>query len=890
MHTNGSAYRTHPGANRKITLLAAALLSSLLLVQAPAPLMAQSTQQQTLQLEIAAGPLDPALSRLGTEANLTLLYSPALVAGKTTRGLSGRHTPAEALRLLLAGTGLPWDARGDTTFVLRNATTAEQTPVAAPAEQAPRRQAQPAQEKVTDLQSMTVTGTRIRGGVTPSPVISIGTENLREEGFTDLGEVIRSVPQNFTGGQNPGVLMGNVTGGGLANQNQTGASGLNLRGLGPDASLTLVNGRRMSYGGFVQAVDISAIPVEAVERIEIVADGASAIYGSDAVGGVGNVVLKRDFEGVTLGTRYGTTSDGGLTTREHTATAGTTWATGGLIATYKKASIDPIYAWQRDYTDHLREPAAIYPGSDLRSIFLSAHQSVGDFIYLRLDALRNRRDQLYYYSYNSTTVYNKLTPETKLDFLSPSIEFMLPNDWTLSLGGAWGKDEYREYTERFNVTTNLLSQLQRRCFCNKSRMYDIGAEGPLFSMNGGDARLAMGAGYRRNEFLQYDMITGATIIQGSEGSRFAYTELNLPLMGAQSGGLGTEQLVATAALRSEDYDSFGRVTTPKIGVIWRPSADFTLKSSWGKSFKAPTLHQRFSVSFAQVGLPGSFGGIGHAPDQTAVAIGGGNPDLDPERAETWSASLMIHPEFLPGLEAELTSFYIDYSDRAIQPITNASAALRDPIYSEFVVFSPTPDLVTREVAGTEVFLETTGGLYDPTKVFAIFYTRFVNATRQRIKGVDLSGSYRFDLAGGQMTVRGSTSWLDSTQQTLGTPTSYDLAGTLHNPAKINSRLGSVWSQGKFTTSAFANYVGGVRDRSNGVKGASMTTFDATLRYDTGERSDAWSGLQFVLAANNLFNRNPPLYFPNAAAYVAPYDSTNYSAIGRFLSLSVSKHW
>src|SRR3546814_12012746 len=77
----------------------------------------------------------------------------------------------------------------------------------------------------------------------------------------------------------------------------------------------LLNGRRMAYGGRAQSVDISAIPVEAVERIEIVPDGASAIYGSDAVAGVGNVIIQRDFEGVPIGTRFGTASSGGFTTR-----------------------------------------------------------------------------------------------------------------------------------------------------------------------------------------------------------------------------------------------------------------------------------------------------------------------------------------------------------------------------------------------------------------------------------------------------------------------------------------------------------------------------------------------------------------------------------------------
>src|SRR3546814_11375336 len=94
------------------------------------------------------------------------------------------------------------------------------------------RATQSAEPEPEDLEKITVTGTRIRGGSTPSPVIIIGSERIREEGFTDLGEAIRSVPQNFSGGQNPGVLMGNVIGAGLANQNLTGGSALNLRGLG----------------------------------------------------------------------------------------------------------------------------------------------------------------------------------------------------------------------------------------------------------------------------------------------------------------------------------------------------------------------------------------------------------------------------------------------------------------------------------------------------------------------------------------------------------------------------------------------------------------------------------------------------------------------------------
>ena len=156
----------------------------------------------------------------------------------------------------------------------------------------------------TELETVTVTGTRLRGGITPSPVIAIGSERIRQEGFSTLGEVVRSLPQNFNGGQNPGVVSATGSGN-MYNQNAGGGSSLNLRGIGPDATLTLLNGRRLAYGGLMQAVDISAIPVAAVERVDIVADGASAIYGSDAVAGVGNVILKRDMEGAVLSARYG---------------------------------------------------------------------------------------------------------------------------------------------------------------------------------------------------------------------------------------------------------------------------------------------------------------------------------------------------------------------------------------------------------------------------------------------------------------------------------------------------------------------------------------------------------------------------------------------------------
>nr|AOH37613.1 TonB-dependent receptor [Luteimonas sp. JM171] len=727
----------------------------------------------------------------------------------------------------------------------------------------------------------------MRGGSVPSPVITIDASQIREEGFSDLGELARSLPQNFSGGQNPGVTAANLGGAGIANQNITGGSGLNLRGLGPDASLTLLNGRRMAYGGFSQSVDISAIPVEAVERIEIVADGASAIYGSDAVGGVGNVVLKRDYDGVGLGARFGKATQGGLASREYTLTAGTTWRSGGLIATAKDASMDPLYSSQRWYSDQLVDPSTIYPGSDVRSGLLSAYQSVGNSVELRLDALRTERDQRHMYNWHGW--HSLVTPDTTITLVSPSVEVWLANDWSIVLGGALGRDRHNQ-VRRDTVIATGRQEGSDVCYCNESLTWELGAEGPLLALPAGEARLAAGAGYRRNEFQHVNRVTGADITNGSESVRFGYAEVDVPLVGAGQGNAGVERLSLTAALRREDYESFGGVTTPKLGLIYAPGADFTLKGTWGRSFKAPTLfHQNYA---ADIWLyhPSDFGGTGYPPDATLLALWGGNPDLEPEKAKTWAVSLAWHPKAVQGLQAELTWFHVDYRNRVLQPIVNPTQALSNPIYAPFVHFSPTPEEQAAAIARARNFENMTGMPYDPEKVEVILYQQYTNVARQEIRGLDLSGSYLGELPGGTMTLRGSVSWLDSTQQTLPTQDPHDLSGTLFNPPRLSARLGGVWRRGGLSASAFGNHLGGVTNHLDGRKSASFTSLDVSLRYATADRADAWSGMEFALSVDNALDRDPPFYLVAEPLYVAPYDSTNYSPIGRFVSVSVSKRW
>lgn len=163
-----------------------------------------------------------------------------------------------------------------------------------------------------ELEEIYVTGSRIARGSdfeNPSPVISFSKEELEKTGYSTLQQMLEKQP--FVGN---GTFS---TRGNSQDSTANGAAAISLRGLGADATLVLVNGRRVAVSPFAEGVttsfvDINSIPVAAIERLEVLKDGASAVYGSDAVAGVVNVVLRNDFDGAEVSASYGATTKSGL--------------------------------------------------------------------------------------------------------------------------------------------------------------------------------------------------------------------------------------------------------------------------------------------------------------------------------------------------------------------------------------------------------------------------------------------------------------------------------------------------------------------------------------------------------------------------------------------------
>jgi iron complex outermembrane recepter protein len=174
---------------------------------------------------------------------------------------------------------------------------------AVPAQQA----AAPADQAAAPLQEVVVTGSRIPvpANITAtSPTTIVSSQDIRLQGNTDITDLMNSLPQNIIGAN---ADFGNTS---SPLTSTGGFTTVDLRGLGPQRTLVLVNGRRLGTGDPSTsnqnvAPDIDQIPVPLIERVDVVTGGASATYGSDAIAGVVNFILKKDFDGIQIDGQYG---------------------------------------------------------------------------------------------------------------------------------------------------------------------------------------------------------------------------------------------------------------------------------------------------------------------------------------------------------------------------------------------------------------------------------------------------------------------------------------------------------------------------------------------------------------------------------------------------------
>ena len=213
----------------------------------------------------------------------------------------------------------------------------------------------PSTSAPTTLDTITVTGSRIKRTEleTASPVFQIDRQAIDATGAQTIGAFIQSVPSMAGAATNPSVNNGG-SGPGGPNPSGTGAATISLRGLTEVRTLILINGRR------IVTQDVNSIPMSMVERVEILKDGASAIYGSDAVGGVVNFILRRNFEGSQVSVDYGISDQNDGERYGVSGTLGLSGDRGSFILGVNYHNQKEVSAADRDFS---RDALTLYAGS-----------------------------------------------------------------------------------------------------------------------------------------------------------------------------------------------------------------------------------------------------------------------------------------------------------------------------------------------------------------------------------------------------------------------------------------------------------------------------------------------------------------------------------------------
>ena len=285
----------------------------MLMLPASHSFAAQDTRQN---IDIPAQNIESALLELAQESETQILFSSAITQNITTRAISANLTVEEALAVLLENTSLEFVKRSKSTYIIRekNASssvapnTENSTASVAATKEVSGTSAKKADGEAS-VERIKVVGSNIRVNQDSGalPITTFSAQDFEDLGISSGADLLAELPQQGEVSFNSERVVGGV------NDARGDVSSINLRGIGTGYSLTLLNGRRLVLHPGTQAEDLvpvttvnsNALPVRGLKRVEVLRDGAAAIYGTDAIAGVINYVLKDKNTGGDLQFQYG---------------------------------------------------------------------------------------------------------------------------------------------------------------------------------------------------------------------------------------------------------------------------------------------------------------------------------------------------------------------------------------------------------------------------------------------------------------------------------------------------------------------------------------------------------------------------------------------------------
>lgn len=476
-------------------------------------------------------------------------------------------------------------------------------------------------------------------------------------------------------------------------------------------------------------------------------------------------------------------------------------------------------------------------------------------------------------------------------------------------------------------------------------------DGPLFDVPAGAVKMAVGAQYTElNNKVQNGAQRSPTFIgqtpafgspdifvwdAGSDTTRYqnaGFVELFVPAVAPAQEVPVVRSLNFSAAVRYDDYSDFGSTTNPKLGFTWELVHGFSLRGSWGTSFRAPNIPETDNGVFSVTApLPG-FIVTNNSGDPTLLPAGsnvllriGGNPQLQPEEGETWSFGFDWSPEFLSGLRVAGTYYRVEYDSRIVSP--PALQFLANPrnrqTYDAFI--TPIPqvagcnrdDRSTWHPAVRDAYENPPinhlqrGFLYgienwsnpniDICNIRLILDGRNINAAGTLQDGVDLQLGYSFGALGSFWNLGLVGSKILTNEQTFiaGAPTE-DILDRINFPVDLRARASLTWGWAGWNASLFGNYVDGYRNdippNVGGVPQAqsdvpSWITWDISLGYSMPEgASTLLDGVRAIVNVQNVFDRDPPTVLIASAGGAVAMDARNHNPFGRIFQFSLTKRF
>jgi iron complex outermembrane receptor protein len=826
--------------------------------------------KREVEVNIPSQPLDQALNEFGGQTGLILAVATNAGADKITSvPIIGFFTPKEALKRLLTGTGWRAEHFGEHGVLVK-------PPNAVIAKKNDNQVSQPG-----PVEQVVVTGTHIPG--TPpdaSSVITTAQQDIDRLGALTADQLARSDPRNFN-------LVNSNTSTGASINPQTGfnvarGAAFNLRGLGPGATLILLNGQRLAPGGYDGSfVDISMIPLVAIDRVEVLPDAASAIYGSDAIAGVVNYVMRSNYDGFEVTPSYRDVTSGGGRERGLSQLAGHEWSSGGAMLAYQNDQQQAVNASTRNTLVPQPGPYQAIPLESTQNGFLTLHQTVTKYTALSADGFYSQRNSAQQYLSEPLT-NTQSVGMAKMSGGSVTAAQSLPGQWHTD-----GVGSYAQEDENVRTSATQVEQFYRTHATSAS--VEARASGPLQSIPGGSIKLSVGTSYRWETFNDYVAAGSKREVLGE------YAEAFVPLVSELNAIPAVKRFELSLAVRRDAYrnDQPGVANVasdnPKIGLTWSPQEMVKLRGTYATSFRVAPLAQLNASKDSAALFPLPNPNVPGAVTNT-LYITGGNSALRPEVARTFTTGFELTPDSRSDASFSVRYFHVRYDNRiAAPPVVGPITS----IYSQLATLSPYIDLSPSK--GDIQAAYSRYSVSDPDSigqagVQAIFNASLQNIASTEESGVETALKSTLKTRFGDLKFFEQGQYLSQLNYQAAPTTAYvPVLGTVFNPPRLRMQAGTDWSYKHLEAFCMLDYTSSFRDTlTPGVPHvASWLTLNSSVSYTTGPRFAGIPGANttFTLTVNNLADRPAP-FVNGLSSQTLGYDPTNATVLGRAILFEI----